>query len=480
VIGEKLEVRSAAAGVDVENATLIAGVLEGLEPLAGSEDALEAVDRAIIEAAGFEGKSGQVLTFPHDEAKAVLLVGLGEEASFDSIRAASGNAVRAVKTERGVSLLALAGIEETTRAVVEGTILGGYRFRTYKTDDNESDAAVVDIVGADESELGAALVACEATILARDWVNTPARDKSPETLANLIDSATEGTGITTEIWDRARIEAERLGALLGVAAGSDRDPRVVTLEYRPDDARSHLAFVGKGIVFDTGGLSLKTANNMEEMKDDMSGAAAVTAATIGIARLGLPVNITAIAPLTDNAVGGDATRPGDVLKPVDGPTIEVLNTDAEGRLILADGLGLAKRYEPDLTIDVATLTGSAAVALGKQVAAVFASDSDVSTRVLEAASRAGEEFWELPLFAGYRKSIDSNVADIKNISGSRYGGAITAALFLKEFAGNGPWAHLDIAGPARSQETTGEFVKGASGVAVRTLIEVARSFAEAD
>jgi leucyl aminopeptidase len=478
VIGETVQVRSAAAGVDVEDATLIAGVMEGLEPLTGSEEILETVDQAILEAAGFEGKPGQMLTLPHADAKAILLVGLGEESSFDSIRKASGNAIRGVKTARAVTLLALVDLEGATRAVVEGSLLGGYQFRTYKTDDNGLDAELVDIVGADEEELAAATLGCEATILARDWVNTPAKDKSPETLAGLIEAAAEAAGVVAEIWDRPRIEKEKLGALLGVAAGSDRDPRVVILQYRPGGATTHLALVGKGIVFDTGGLSLKTANHMEEMKDDMSGAAVVAAATIGIARLGLPVNITVIAPLTDNAVGGDATRPGDVLRPVDGPTIEVLNTDAEGRLILADGLGLAKRYEPDLTIDVATLTGAAAVALGKQVAAIFGSDSDVSTRILEAAFRAGEEFWELPLFDGYRKSIDSNVADIKNISGGRYGGAIVAALFLKEYAGEGPWAHLDIAGPARSHETTGEFVKGASGVGVRTLIEVARSMAE--
>jgi leucyl aminopeptidase len=217
---------------------------------------------------------------------------------------------------------------------------------------------------------------------------------------------------------------------------------------------------------------------MEEMKDDMSGAAAVSAAVIGIARLGLAINVTVIAPLTDNAIGGDATRPGDVLRPVDGTTIEVLNTDAEGRLVLADGLGLAKRYEPDLTVDVATLTGAAAVALGKQVAAVFGSDREVAGKVLAAAERAGEQFWEMPLFKGYRKSLDSNIADIKNISGSRYGGAIVAALFLAEYAGQGPWAHLDIAGPARSADTTGELVKGASGVGVRTLIELAREMAE--
>lgn len=475
-----MQIRSAATGADVENATLIAGVMEGLEPVTGSEEAFETIDETILEAAGFEGKAGQTVTLPHSEAKAILLVGLGEEASFASIRTASGDAIRGVKTERALSLLALIDVEESTRAVVEGTMLGGYQFRQYKTDENGLDAQAVDIVGADDDELQSAVLACEVTMLARDWVNTPAKDKSPEALTGLIEAAADGTGITTEIWDRSRITEEGLGALLGVAAGSDRDPRVVILQYRPPDATSHLALVGKGIVFDTGGLSLKTANHMEEMKDDMSGAAAVAAATIGMARLGLAVNVTAIAPLTDNAVGGDATRPGDVLRPVDGPTIEVLNTDAEGRLILADGLGLAKRYEPNLTIDVATLTGAVAVALGKQVAAVFGSDSDVSSMILEAASRAGEEFWELPLFQGYRKSIDSNVADIKNISGGRYGGAIVAALFLKEYAGDGPWAHLDIAGPARSHETTGEFVKGASGVGVRTLIEVARSMAEAD
>ena len=475
-----MELRATAAPADLDGATLIIGVMEGLEPATGSEDEFEAIERNTLEAAGFEGKRGQTVTLPHESARAVLLVGLGDEASFESLRAASGNAIRAVKSDRAVTLLAQVDLEESTRAVVEGTLLGGYQFRAYKTSDDAHDADTVDIVGGDQDELAGAILACEATILARDWVNTPAKDKSPETLARLIDDATEGSGISTEIWDRERVEEEKLGALLGVAAGSDRDPRVVILEYRPDGARKHIALVGKGIIFDTGGLSLKTATFMEEMKDDMSGAAVVAAATIGIARLGIQVDVTAIAPLTDNAVGGDATRPGDVLRPVDGPTIEVLNTDAEGRLILADGLGLAKRYEPDLTIDVATLTGAAAVALGKQIAAVFGSDSEVAAAVLEAASRAGEEFWQLPIFKGYRKSIDSNVADIKNISGGRFGGAIVAALFLAEYAGDGRWAHLDIAGPARSEETSGEFVKGASGVGVRTLIELARAMAEAD
>jgi leucyl aminopeptidase len=480
VIGAMVETRAVAADIALEGATLVIGVMEGLSPAPGSEEALEAISPGLFAAAGFEGKAGQTVSVPHETAAAALCVGLGEEASFQSLRAAAGEAVRRVKTERAISLLALVDVEGATRGVAEGSLLGGYQYRTYKSDDDVLEAQVVEIVGADEEELRDAIIMSEATILARDWVNTPAKDKAPETLSGSFSSAAADVGIRAEVWDEDRIVTEGLGAVLGVAAGSDRDPRVVILQYDPDGAVGHLALVGKGITFDSGGLSIKPASSMEEMKDDMAGAAAVTAATIGMARLGLPIRVTTITPLTDNAVGGNATRPGDVLRPVDGPTIEVLNTDAEGRLILADGLGLAKRFEPDLTLDVATLTGAAAVALGKQVAAVFGSESEVAARVLAAADRAGEEFWQMPLFTGYRKSLDSNIADIKNISGTRYGGAIVAALFLAEYAGDGPWAHLDIAGPARSQETSGEFVKGASGVGVRTLIELARTMSEAD
>ncbi|MDX1468851.1 MAG: M17 family metallopeptidase, partial [Acidimicrobiia bacterium] len=233
----------------------------------------------------------------------------------------------------------------------------------------------------------------------------------------------------------------------------------------------------KGITFDTGGLSLKSTAFMDGMKADMAGSAAAVAATVAIARLGIPVEVTCVTPLTDNAVGGDATRPGDVLKPVEGPTIEVVNTDAEGRLILADGLGIARRHEPNVIVDVATLTGAAKVALGHQVGAVFSNDPDLAHTVLEAASIAGERFWELPLVEEYRKSLDSDVADIKNSPGDRYGSAIAAALFLSEYAGEGPWAHLDIAGPAVSKETSGERVKGGSGFGVRTLVELARLLA---
>ncbi len=475
-----MEARPASADVSLEGATLLVGVMEGLVPAVGSEAAFARVDAALLQASSFEGKTGQLLPVPDSEADVVLLVGLGDEVSFDGLRAAAGNAIRAVKSERAVTLLAMVDVDDATRAVTEGSLLGGYKYRAYKTADDDLPVATVDVVGADPAELDATVIVCEATSRARDWVNTPARDKAPEVLAGEFGEAASEAGLNSEVWDVAKIKDEGLGALLGVAAGSDREPRLVILEYRPDDPVAHLALVGKGITFDSGGLSLKPAASMEEMKDDMAGAAAVVAATIAVSRLGLPVSITTITPLTDNVVGGDATRPGDVLRPVEGPTIEVLNTDAEGRLILADGLGLARRYQPDLTVDVATLTGAAAVALGKQVGAVFGSDSSVAARVLAAAGRAGENFWEMPLFKGYRKSLDSNIADLKNVSGARYGGAIVAALFLAEYAGDGAWAHMDIAGPALSQETSGESVKGASGIAVRTLVELARGLAEAD
>lgn len=460
--------------VDLSGSTLIVGVLDGLEAVPGSEAVISALDASALSAADFVGRAGQTITVPHGEAEAALVVGLGEELSFESLRSASGTAIRSINTSRVVSLLAAVGIDGATRAVVEGSLLGGYTFRTYKTDDENKNVELVEVVGGDEDDIASSVILSEVTNLARDWVNTPALDKSPETLASLIETAATAAGMSAEVWDLPRIQQEGLGGVIGVAAGSDRDPRVVILGYQPDDAGTHLALVGKGITFDTGGLSIKPGSSMMEMKDDMSGAAIAVAASIGIARLGLPVRVTCITPLTDNAIGGDATRPGDVLRPLEGPTIEVLNTDAEGRLILADGLSLAKTYEPDITIDVATLTGAARVALGDRIGAVFGSDSEVSTRVLEAASRAGEDFWEMPLHREYRKLLDSDIADIKNVSASRYGGAIVAALFLAEYAGDGPWAHLDVAGPARTRETSGELVKGASGVGVRTVIELAR------
>ena len=474
-----MEIRAIGEEVSLDGATVVVGVLAKGSPIPGTEELVDSIDPDLLAANRFEGKAGQMLVAPHQQAAAILLVGLGEEVSFESLRAAAGNAVRRIKTSRGVSYLGKVLVAGATRAVVEGAVLGAYRYTEYKTAvDENGEVEDLEIVGADESEVTDALAGAQATNLARDWVNTPAKDQSPAALAEGISSAAIGAGISVEIWDEQRIADEELGGVIGVAAGSDRPPRVVILRHEPSESVGHLGLVGKGITFDTGGLSIKPAKSMETMKTDMSGGAAVASATIAVAKLGLPVTVTAVIPITDNAVGGDATRPGDVLRPVEGPTIEVLNTDAEGRLILADGLGVIRRYDCDLIVDVATLTGSAVVALGNEIAAVFGSDPDVSDLVLKAASRAGEYFWELPLFEPYRKQLESDIADIKNISGGRYGGAITAALFLSHYAGEVPWAHIDIAGPARSKKTAGEGVKGASGVGVRTLIEIVRGMVD--
>ena len=293
-----MEIKTATADVDLAEATLVVGVLAENQPAPGAEEALAAADPALLELAKFEGKSGQVLSLPHDGAKSVVFVGLGEEAGFESIRAGMGNAIRVVKTGRAITNLNQIPIDGATRAVVEGAALGGYQFRSYKTEGEGLAIETLELIGADEETIGEVLVTTEATNLARDWTNTPALDKAPETLAGLIREAAEAAGVSVEVWDQDRIVDEKLGALLGVAAGSDRPPRLVVLEYQPDTATAHLGLVGKGITFDSGGLSLKTAAFMEEMKDDMSGAAVVSAAAVAIARLGLPVRVTDVFRLS--------------------------------------------------------------------------------------------------------------------------------------------------------------------------------------
>jgi leucyl aminopeptidase len=312
---------------------------------------------------------------------------------------------------------------------------------------------------------------------ARDLVNEPAIGMPPAVLADTAARMAEEVGLGVRVLDEAEIAAERLGGLQGVAMGADNPARFVELRWEPEGAKGFLAFVGKGIVFDSGGLSLKPKEAMERMKTDMSGAAAVFAAMRVIAELKLPVKVVAFAPLTENMPGGGALRPGDVLQIRNGKTIEVLDTDAEGRLVLADALVLAAEESPDLIVDLATLTGSCIVALGERIAGLMGTDEAVR-RVTTAADAAGERVWRLPLPDDYRKNIDSDVADMKN-TGGRYGGAINAALLLKEFVGDAPWAHLDIAGPARTfTEADHYLTKGGTGFGVRTLVELARRTAD--
>jgi leucyl aminopeptidase len=275
--------------------------------------------------------------------------------------------------------------------------------------------------------------------------------------------------------------AERLGGLLGVARGSNQPPRLVKVEYRPADPLEvggrvpHLALVGKGITFDSGGLSLKTATGMETMKTDMGGAAAVLGAVDAAAALGARIRITAFTPLTENMPGGSATKPGDVLTTRNGKTIEVLNTDAEGRLVLADGLTLAVEAGPDAIVDLATLTGAAVVALGREIAGLLGNDNGLIEEVRGAGERAGESLWPLPMPDDYRSHIDSEVADMRNVGRAGQAGSIAAAMLLREFVGEVPWAHLDIAGPARSDENSRYLTKGGTGFGVRTLVALVTS-----
>ena len=318
--------------------------------------------------------------------------------------------------------------------------------------------------------------------LARDLINEPASSLTPGRFADLAVARFGGVeSVSVEVWDEARIEEERLGGLLGVARGSNAPPRLVRIEYRPGDPfvvdgrTPRLALVGKGITFDSGGLSLKTATGMETMKTDMSGAAAVVAAVDAAAALGARIGISALAPLTENMPGGSATKPGDVLTARNGRTIEVLNTDAEGRLVLADALSLAAETGPDAIVDLATLTGAAVVALGKDLAGLLGNDQSLLEAVGAAGARAGEPLWQLPMPEDYRSHIESDVADMRNVGRPGQAGSIAAAMLLREFVAEVPWAHLDIAGPARSDDARYYLTKGGTGFGVRTLVALATS-----
>jgi leucyl aminopeptidase len=441
-------------------------------------DQMGASFEGYLDDVGFEGKVGQVVAFPTGgriDFRTVMLVGLGDETDLEGVRRAAGwIGRRAMKVRDVATTLPAVDVEGAAAATVEGFLLGQYSFDRYQSKPEIAATATLRFVGSEVSLDGIerSRILAKAVAWARDLVNEPAGGKSPETLAAMAVEVSRDLPVTVEVMDQDQISQERLGGLMAVAAGSSRPPRLVVLRYEPENAGAFLALVGKGITFDSGGLSLKPAAGMETMKTDMSGAAAVLASVRAIAELGLPVRILAITPLTDNMPGGSATKPGDVLTARNGKTIEILNTDAEGRLVLADGLSLAAEAEPDLIVDIATLTGACHVALGDKIAGLWSTSDDAIARVRSAAERAGERVWHMPLPDDYRKNIDSDIADMKN-TGPRFGGAINAALLLKEFAGDDPWVHLDIAGPARWPDDEHYQSKGGSGFGVRTLVALA-------
>ena len=480
-----MRVKSVRSFGGSEASVAVVGVYAGLRSAPGTDSVLKGIKswvRTALVATGFDGASGQVAVLALPDGSPVSrvgFVGLGDDLDLDGLRQAAALGRKALDKEtRIATTLHRVPLDGAAGAVVEGMGMADYRFDRYKSQRVDRDPLGIDLVGSTdgwETETARSAVVVEAVGLARDLVNEPSRAKSPVMFAERIGTLAVRHGVATETWDIERLTEEGMGGLIGVGMGSHRPPCLFVVHHKPRRPKAKLALVGKGIVFDSGGLSLKSADFMENMKDDMAGAAAVVAATVAIARLGIPVEVVGYAALAENMPGGGAQRPGDVLQIRNGKTIEVLNTDAEGRLVLADALSLAAEGKPDLIVDVATLTGACKVALGPKIAGVFARDDEAANKVLAAARSTGERMWHMPLPSDYRTMIDSAVADMKNTGQGRYGGAITAALLLEEFVGDTPWVHIDIAGPAFLDTAEHYLPKGGTGFGVRALIELAES-----
>ena len=460
-------------------------------PAAGAADVVDAFGKGfteILNEMGVSTKVGEVCKIPSGgavKAPLVLTVGLGPQPSgeldLEPLRRAAGAAARACAGKKTVALALPAATEGQVRAVVEGALLGNYGFDRYLTTKHEPVDEFVVVSEIARSRTARAALAdatsvAEAVNFARDLINTPPNDLYPESFATEVKDRSKGTPVTVTITDEKGLESKGYGGILGVGKGSSRPPRLVKLAYRPSRPVAHIALVGKGITFDSGGLSIKPSNSMTTMKCDMSGAAAVAAATLAIAELDLPVRVTAYACLAENMPSGHATRPGDVLTMYGGKTVEVLNTDAEGRLVLADGITTANADRPDLLIDVATLTGACVVALGDKVSGVFSNDEELHRELPQIAERAGEHVWPLPIPEEMKDKVrTTKVADLSQHNPEAWGGALYAAAFLREFVGDGiTWAHLDIAGPAFNEgSASGYTPKGGTGTAVRTLVQLA-------
>ncbi|MEU6065715.1 leucyl aminopeptidase [Streptomyces sp. NPDC047082] len=500
---------STAAAPGLRADAIVIGVAKGAKGPVVAPGA-EAVDKAydgrladVLDTLGAAGAEGELTKLPSPagfKAPLVVAVGLGAEpekdASFDAetLRRAAGVAARALAGTKKAAFALPVADADAVGAVGEGVLLGAYSFDTYKENGKDSKAkngraplAEASLLGgkprdaAHKAALARATAVSEELNRARDLINMPPNDLDPAQFAAIAQSAAKEHGLKVQVLDEKALAKGGYGGILGVGGGSAAAPRLVKLSYTNPKAKKHLAFVGKGITYDSGGISLKPAGHNETMKCDMSGAAAVFAAVVATARLGLEVNVTGWLALAENMPSGSAVRPGDVLRMYSGKTVEVLNTDAEGRLVLADALWAASAEKPDAIVDVATLTGAMVLALGNRTMGVMANDDAFRTTVHETAEQVGEPSWPMPLPEHLRKGMDSPTADIANM-GERAGGGLVAGLFLREFVGEGiTWAHLDIAGPAfNEQGPFGYTPKGGTGSAVRTLVRLAELSADGE
>jgi leucyl aminopeptidase len=439
----------------------------------------------------FQGAGGDhvVLHQPDGfKARRLMVVGLGELKALDrdTLRDAVGHVVGRAITGK-MAGVAVAVPEATAaslahvallEAVFEGGCLANHRFDRYKQEKTPRPLKQISFVLPKKPTPKIRTLAkrvetvCSGTLLARDWVNTPSNDKAPRDFARTVVAMAKKANLKTTLLDKKELTRQKFGALLAVAAGSPRDPAMVLLDYAPSRAKQTVVLVGKGVMFDSGGLNLKTTKTINMMKVDMAGAAAVAATLLTVARLKPKVRVVGVMPLVENLISGRATRPGDIVRAHNGKTVEIGNTDAEGRLILADAMAFAvKKFKPDVVVDIATLTGACITALGDDIAGLFTHDDELAAALLGAAEKTRERCWRLPLPADYKELLKSKVADINNMPKSPSGAAISAALFLSEFVENTPWAHLDIAGPAYRKEAVRTCEAGGTGFGVRLFCD---------
>lgn len=516
-----LSVSSAPATSADADVLLLAAVTVDGAPFVRATEEFAELDQQLA-ALGFTGASEQLVRIPATvgSARSIAIVGLGKTVSTESLRSATAAAVRKLVGVDSVAIAIAVTDAAEAAAVLEGATIGSYSYTEYRETTlartktpaaaitvhfDESTPAQAEAAEAKETETGEtdtddapvalnldvdalltrAQVIGEAFALVKDLVNAPPSDLYPATFAERARESADGLPLDIEIWDETELATDGFGGILGVGQGSSRPPRLVKVSYSPGNADKHIALVGKGITFDTGGISLKPGASMVGMKYDMTGAATVLAIVRAAAQLELPLRVTAWLCLAENMPSGTATRPNDVLRIRGGQTVEVLNTDAEGRLVMADGIAAASEEHPDAIIDVATLTGAQIVALGSRYSGVMGDDS-LLARVLQAAERADEKLWPMPLPEELRATIDSDVADIANAKiGNPAGGMLLAGVFLQEFVGKQsdgetriPWAHLDIAGPSHNEGAAyGATGAGPTGVTVRTLLKLAEDYA---
>lgn len=481
---------------------VIVNLFQGVKSPAGATGAIDrALDGAISELiadgeiTGKRGETTLIHTLGKIPPKRVLVAGLGDPAAFDlaAVRAVSADAarrLRAAGVKSAATIAHGAGIgglnpADAAQAAAEGAILGLYRFDKYKSNPPQDALDALTIIESDPAKLSAmqeaaqrGVIIADAANACRDMANEPANAMTPTRMAERALEISQAHGLTLEVLDRPQMQQLGMGALLGVAQGSDEPPKFIIIRHQgdPDRPDNNIGLLGKGITFDSGGLDIKNAAGMLTMKGDMAGGAAVIAAMQAIAQLNPRINVIAIVPATENMPSGSAQRPGDVVRAMNGKTIEIDNTDAEGRLVLADAVAYARSIGVNRIVDVATLTGAVSIALGDKCMGAFGNDEAFTQQVVSAANAVGERAWPMPMYDEYKAQYRSDIADIKN-TGGRGAGATIGALIIGEFNDGAPWTHLDIASVARSRETRGHAVKGATGVPVRALIRLTQDLA---